>query len=30
MGLFIMNETMDEVGYRAGSPNVLRLVKRLT
>jgi serine/threonine-protein kinase RsbW len=30
MGLYIMNEVMDEVDYRPGSPNVLTLVKRLT
>jgi serine/threonine-protein kinase RsbW len=28
MGLFIMNACMDEVDYRPGPPNVLRLVKR--
>lgn len=28
MGLFIINSFMDEVDYRPGSPNVLRLVKR--
>jgi serine/threonine-protein kinase RsbW len=28
MGLFIMHSFMDEVEYRPGSPNVLRLVKR--
>ncbi|AKT37777.1 ATP-binding protein [Chondromyces crocatus] len=27
MGLFIMNSFMDEVDYRPGNPNVLRLVK---
>jgi serine/threonine-protein kinase RsbW len=30
MGIFIMNEVMDEVDYRPGRPNVLKLVKRLT
>jgi serine/threonine-protein kinase RsbW len=30
MGIFIMNGVMDEVNYRAGRPNVLKLVKRLT
>jgi serine/threonine-protein kinase RsbW len=30
MGIFIMNEVMDEVDYRPGRPNVLTLVKRLT
>ena len=30
MGIFIMNEVMDEVDYRPGKPNVLTLVKRLT
>ena len=30
MGTFIMNRLMDEVDYRPGSPNVLKLVKRLT
>ena len=30
MGLYIMNEVMDEVDYRPGRPNVLKLVKRLT
>jgi serine/threonine-protein kinase RsbW len=28
MGLFIMNSFMDEVDYRPGTPNVLRLAKR--
>jgi serine/threonine-protein kinase RsbW len=28
MGLFIMHSFMDEVDYRPGSPNVLRLAKR--
>jgi serine/threonine-protein kinase RsbW len=30
MGVFIMNGVMDEVVYRPGRPNVLKLVKRLT
>lgn len=30
MGIFIMNKVMDEVVYRPGRPNVLKLVKRLT
>jgi serine/threonine-protein kinase RsbW len=30
MGIFIMTGVMDEVVYRPGRPNVLKLVKRLT
>ena len=30
MGIFIMNGLMDEIDYRPGRPNILRLVKRLT
>jgi serine/threonine-protein kinase RsbW len=30
MGVFILTHMMDEIDYRPGRPNVLRLVKRLT